>query len=164
MVWWIHQGIWAAPVRSCLCPQLLLHFMCATELPLTCTWTPTPCDAPFPREGEPGRSVLNLQGLQSDMMETWVEKQHWKTDVCTLGDIFSCVGRLWRHSLASCMLLRIEDEMKGFDQSRSMVFFHYVSQRLSEVSVCGLNTGCVNMSTCLSAGEQERQCSAKSEL
>lgn len=54
--------------------------------------------------------------------------------------------------------------MKGFDLSRSMVFFQYVSQRLFGVSVCELNTGFVNLSTCLSAGELEKQCSAKLEL
>lgn len=39
-----------------------------------------------------------------------------------------------------------------------------MSQRLFGVSACVLNTGFVNMSICLSKGEQERQCSAKLEL
>lgn len=58
----------------------------------------------------------------------------------------------------------IEDEKKRFYWSRSIFFFQYVSQRLSGVSDCGLNTGFVNMSICLSAGEQERQCTSKLEL
>lgn len=105
------QGIWAAPVRSC--PQLFLHFIHATELPFTCTWTPTSCDAPFSQEGEPGGCVLN-PGLQSYVMETWAEKQHWKTDGCTLENLFTCAGRLWRHSLASHMLLRDRGWDEGF--------------------------------------------------
>lgn len=87
--------------------------------PLTSTWTPTPCDAPFPQEGEPGGSLLNPD-FQSDVMETWAEKQHWKADGCTLGNFPTCAGRLWRPSLASHMLLR----ERGWDEGFSLLMIN----------------------------------------
>lgn len=134
MLWWIYQGIWAAPVHSCSCPQLFLHFIHAWT-PLTCAWTPTPCDAPFPQEGESGDSLLNpvfkvmwwkvgqRSNTERQMVAPWETFPHVQE---------GCEGI----PLPLTCCWGIEDEMKGFDWSRSMMSFQHVTKVIWGFSLC----------------------------